>query len=198
MRRLRLHLLPALSAGALLLSGCGGGDDASDTTDPTGASSSADADADADAAASDGAGASDGSGAAPGPTGSATVAGTTYVLDQVISCDPNDPNQSDGVLLDLTGVGSDDNAQLNVFLSEPLGQQVQSVDWSGPDGVLSGSAMRQPDGVWSSEDGSDLPGAPFQVGVSNVTGSMPMTSEDGGNVDLAFDLPLPLEFSECF
>lgn len=204
MRRPILHLLLALVAGAVLAAGCGSdddgdGDDASDTPETTAATSPTDDDTgdeadEADEGAGDEAGSSE-----PGSdlAGTATVSGTTYDLDQVISCDPDDPNQVDGLLLDLTGVGSADGAQINVFITEFSGAETHLVDWSGPEGILSGAGQLQADG-WVTDDGSALPGAPFELGASSVSGALVVTSEEGESLDLEFELPLPLEFSPCF
>ena len=184
----------------------------SDDGDSDSPSSSGDAPAATSDGASGGGGAeetpaaSSSGGGGGGGVGVVEANGQTFDVSEVRRCQPFFEGEdnldlqalaSDGVILFVvvnTPLGSAD-----LLLSHELSIQGSVLGSGGQVGAFSGTGNSTQGGPWMTDDGAELPGAPFTIAGDRVSGSMTVTDARGSGetLDVTFDVPIPSEIIEC-
>jgi hypothetical protein len=149
-------------------------DDADDTSDGTEDTTEVDEATDADEEATED--------LATGELGTVTVDGTSYVVERVIVCDPDEDAGFDRDL-ELQAIGDADGArtQLDVVLGGIL---PVDVSWAGPEGIF---GMGEAGTAAADHDGDQLTG----------TASLEDPFGEGETVELTFDVVVPDDTTSC-
>lgn len=154
-----------------------------DTTEAPDAADDEDTTAPDDTAEADGPEANDDEGAAAGPSGTVTVDGASYTVDELRRCEPLDDATIERELeLQAIGDHEGERVQIDVYVQTLAGTPFDDVSWSGPEGVFGG-----PDDAAVEIAGDQVSGTATLVDAMSQTET----------VSIEFVLPLPADEIAC-
>lgn len=115
--------------------------------------------------------------------GQVDVAGTTYDILEVRRCEPLQMEMLDRDLeVQGFGVHGGERVQIDVYVQEVAGQQLDEVSWAGPEGIFGG-----PEDVAVTFDGSVVRGSATVRDALTQEQTLPVT----------FELEVPDEIVQC-
>jgi hypothetical protein len=125
------------------------------------------------------------------PVGTATVDGTVHPLDRAVRCDAGGEVEAR-----FLGGEGDDAVRLDIAVGSRGGSSTVEVTWTGPEGELS-TTVTETGGSWTSARDELYQDAPVAGDDDRVSGTVVLHGATGEEVDVDFDLTLPVTTETC-